>query len=229
MKQNNSRLLMIASILLILCSCSKMNSLHQGYLDEGEVIYAARIDSFDVRPGNNRQQIDLHYSAQRIERGVISWSDGKDSILFDIPPVSGDYYSVLIPEIKEGDYTYKLVTYDKYENSSLPTEITGHVYGDSYKNSLINKRILKVSIEQEEGKDITVIEWGVSENSVHIELKYKNIQGKNITLTIPTEDKFTRISDNVKGAEFVYSTFYRPTELAIDFFQSEYKTMNFPN
>ena len=229
MKQNNSILLAIVSIFLILSSCSEMNSLHQEYIDEGEMIYAARIDSFDVCPGNNRQQINLHYSAQRIERGVIFWSDGKDSISFDIPPVSGTYYSVLIPEIKEGDYTYKLVTYDKYENSSLPTEITGHVYGDAYKSSLINKRVLSVSTEEEEGKDITVIKWGISENSVHVELKYKNTQGKEITLTIPTEDTFTRISDNVKGAEFVYSTFYRPTELAIDIFQSEYKTMKFPD
>ena len=231
MKQNNSISLMVIFILYVFCSCSKMNDLHQEYLDKGEIIYAARIDSAHVRPGDNRQQLDLFYSAQRIERGLIYWGDGdaKDSIAFVLPPVSKDSLVVSIPKIKEGDYTYQLVTFDKYGNSSLPIEIIGRVYGESYASSLLNKRILKASIEQEEGKDITVIEWGISENSVYVELKYKNTQGKEITLTIPTEDTFTRISDNVKGAEFVYSTFYRPTELAIDVFQSEYKTMKFPD
>jgi hypothetical protein len=113
-----------------------------------------------------------------------------------------------------------LVTFDEYGNSSLPIEIIGRVYGEFYASSLINKRILNMSIEQENGKDITVIEWGISEHSVHVELKYQNTKGEEIILKIP---------DNVKGAEFVYSTFYRPTELSIDIFRNQYKTMNFPD
>lgn len=228
MKQN-IMLLMIAFILLTLCSCSKMNSLHQNYLDEGEIVYAARIDSSIMRPGNTRQQIDMYYSAQRIERGVIYWNDQQDSLHFDLPPVSDAHFSILIPEIKEGDYTFHLVTYDKYENASLPIEITGHVYGKSYESSLINKRILSMSVVEEDGVNVTNIEWGVSQNSISVNLKYKNTKGEDIVLDIPAEELNTKITDNIKGSEFYYSTFYMPTELAIDVFQSQYKTMNFPN
>lgn len=228
MKQNNIAIFVIISIFIILCSCSKMNSLHQEYLDEGEKIYAARVDSCFARSGDNRQQIDVYYSAQRIVRGVIYWNLQEDSIEFDLPSVCETFYPIMIPKIDEGDYTYNLITYDKYGNASLPLEFIGQVHGENYKNSLSNKRILDMYLEDENGMTTTVIEWGITENAYGMILKYITKDGVSKDLIIPEEELETRISDNILGSDFSYSTYYKPNENSIDIYQTEYKTMTFP-
>ena len=65
--KNNYNYLWIV-LISFLVSCSDMNDLHQPYLDQGEHIYAAKVDAVVVRPGNERIQLDLFYTAQRIKR-----------------------------------------------------------------------------------------------------------------------------------------------------------------
>ena len=64
--KNNYNYLWIV-LISFLVSCSDMNDLHQPYLDQGEHIYAAKVDAVVVRPGNERIQLDLFYTAQRIK------------------------------------------------------------------------------------------------------------------------------------------------------------------
>ena len=55
--KNNYNYLWIV-LISFLVSCSDMNDLHQPYLDQGEHIYAAKVDAVVVRPGNERIQLD---------------------------------------------------------------------------------------------------------------------------------------------------------------------------
>ena len=64
--KNNYNYLWIV-LISFLVSCSDMNDLHQPYLEQGEHIYAAKVDAVVVRPGNERIQLDLFYTAQRIK------------------------------------------------------------------------------------------------------------------------------------------------------------------
>lgn len=221
--------LMISIVLLTVGGCSEMNSLHQPYLDEGEYVYCAKIDSFHVRPGNNREQLDFYFSAQRIVKGVIFWNQKSDSVVVSFPVPSGAVFEVLLPELPEGDYTFELVTYDKFGNISLPMEIIGKVYGNDYTSSLLN-RTLEVSTEKDEEAEgmKTILKWGDAENTYGTLLKYTTINDKEVEMTIPEGEKETILTDNKPGSTFSYSTVYKPTKLAIDLFYAKYKSVDFP-
>ena len=73
----------LALMAFITQSCSKMNDLHDPYLNEGEIIYAAKVDSVAPGAGNKRIQLQMFVISQRIETMRIYWNDYKDSL--DVP------------------------------------------------------------------------------------------------------------------------------------------------
>lgn len=227
-KIKSATYLIISIVLLTAGGCSDMNSLHQSYLDEGEYIYAPKIDSCHVRPGNNREQLDLYFSTQRIVKGVIYWNQKNDSSIVSFPALNKEVFEVILPEMPEGDYTFELITYDKFGNSSLPLEIIGKVYGDDYIASLLNRSV-EVSTEvNEEGVIKTILKWGDAENTYGTHLKYTTIDDNEVEKIIPEEEQETILTDNKPGSTFSYSTAYKPTKLAIDLFYAYYKSVNFP-
>ena len=111
---------------VLLSSCSKMNDLHQPYLDKGEKVYAAKVDSVKAFIGVDSQVLEIYLPSQRVAKGLITWNLGADSLEFDIT-AGANPKTVTIPGLSEGNYTYEIYTYDKYGNVSLPFELTSNV------------------------------------------------------------------------------------------------------
>lgn len=82
--------LSIVSVVLALVtgSCSKMNDLHEKYLEKGERIYISKIDTMLVHPGKNRVKLRYLVSDPRVKSIVFSWTPDKDSIIKDIRTIS---------------------------------------------------------------------------------------------------------------------------------------------
>ena len=70
MKSNNVYIICTILFFIFTQSCSKMNDLHQKYLDEGEIIYGAKVDSVGMNSGKERAEFALYMTAQRIETTV---------------------------------------------------------------------------------------------------------------------------------------------------------------
>lgn len=134
--KNNYNYLWIV-LISFLVSCSDMNDLHQPYLDQGEHIYAAKVDAVVVRPGNERIQLDLFYTAQRIKECVIYWNVRQNSLVKELPASGVNGVPVLLEDMPEGTYSFEIVTKDLYGNESLVVEASGKSYGNSYKSGLI--------------------------------------------------------------------------------------------
>ena len=79
MKTKNSYLTGCLALLIALSSCTKMNDTQEKYLDWGEKIYAAKIDSVFALSGYQRQVIDIYYSAPRIDHGIIVYNLNQDT------------------------------------------------------------------------------------------------------------------------------------------------------
>jgi len=52
-------LFLLVLLLILVSSCSKMNDMHQMYLDEGEILYAAKLDSVASNPGKDRIEFEM--------------------------------------------------------------------------------------------------------------------------------------------------------------------------
>ena len=93
MKTKNSYLTGCLALLIALSSCTKMNDTQEKYLDWGEKIYAAKIDSVFALSGYQRQVIDIYYSAPRIDHGIIVYNLNQDTVVFELPEDGSRHFS----------------------------------------------------------------------------------------------------------------------------------------
>lgn len=225
MKKNLFYIWMITILVVGFVSCTDMNHLHQPYLDEGETIYAAKVDSVLIRPGNMRLALDVYTPSQRAERGIVCWNNNQDTLDFDIEnKVPGEAQELIISGLEEGTHIFTFVLFDAYGHKSLPIEAVGTVYGEDYASALLNRVLDGMEITNEGVKLL----WRSAGEGLDVLLTYINADGKEVKRSITPEENEILITDAVPGSEFTYVTFYKPEEDAIDTFTSKPKTGHFP-
>lgn len=209
---------------VVFAACSEMNDLHQPYLDEGEKIYAAKVDSVLARPGNKRLALDIYMPTQRVERGIIVWNNNADTLRFEVNRGRDEYQRILIENLVEGSYIFTFVMYDAFGNQSLPYEVVGAVYGEDYASSLLNRTIEKL---EKNGNDM-IITWRESGESNGLLFTYTNVNNKQVDLEIPADEMETVINDANPGSTFSYITYFYPVDNAIDSFPTSSRSGYFP-
>jgi hypothetical protein len=217
-------LFIISSALFI--ACSDMNELHQKYIDQGEKIYAAKVDSVNVRPGDGRIQLDLFYSSMRITKSIIYWNNRNDSLEAGLPASGKEGVPVLLEDMEEDSYSFEIVTLDKDNNRSLIVEALGEVYGENYKTSLFNVSVINAEMV---GSDAQIT-WGTvsSESGIFgIELKYTDMLNEehDVKIDVATgeEQPITILQNYLKGTKFKYRTLVKPETMAIDTFYAGFQ------
>ncbi|MDR2773446.1 MAG: DUF4998 domain-containing protein [Tannerella sp.] len=202
--------------LAALYSCSEMNDKHEQYLD-GEIIYAAMVDSAFMYPGRERAEIEVLIRSQRIETVRIFWNSYSDSTDLDINGQVGTF-STTIEDLLEQDYIFNVVSIDEFGNRSLPVEVSGRVYGDNYQSGLIDRSIRWISPT---ANGLTV-QWGSTVSSVAgVEIVYTNIEGNSQTFRASAEE--TIVIPGWKSG-FSYHTIFSMSG-AIDEFDKGYETV----
>lgn len=216
MKINNIYLICTVLLAVFVQSCSKMNDLHQPYLDEGEIIYAAKVDSVSAKSGKGRIAHEMFITAQRVETVRIFWNDYNDSLDIKIGNETG-VTTKIIENLPEKGYIFQFVSIDKFGNKSLPFEVTGNVYGDRFQTIISNRQIKSLS-ELVNGK-ITITWQSAVDHGVRCDLNYKNIAGVQVIRKVPMTESTTVITDLDSG--FNYRTLFLPEPTAIDTFYTE--------
>jgi hypothetical protein len=194
-----------------------MNDLHNEYL-EGEMIYAAKVDSVGVRSGKYRAILDLTVNSQRIETIRIYWNDYGDSTDIAINNQVGKF-SVTLDNMDERDYVFYLVSFDKFGNKSLPFEVSGSVYGDRMQNGLTNRAITITVIDD----GSTTINWGsVPENSLYTDFAYTDVDGNSHIMRISNSETSMSLT-NWLSIDSMRTTFLPGTNV-LDTLYPDWKT-----
>ena len=131
MKLNKIHVIILLCITVCFAACDKMNDLHIGYLEEGEIIYAAKVDSISPGPGDERIEMEVFIKSQRIEFIRFYWNAYRDSIDFSVNNQVG-IFNVMIENLPENEYLFQIVSFDKFGNKSLPFEVSATSYGEYY-------------------------------------------------------------------------------------------------
>lgn len=206
-------------------SCDNMNDQHIGYLEEGEKIYAAKVDSVSAGPGKERIEMEVFVKSQRIETIRFYWNAHHDSIDFAIGNQTGTF-KFMIENLPEREYLFQVVSFDKFGNISLPYEISSLSYGENYRKILSNRRIESIK-KTDDGE--TLIKWAaITEDALHTTLRYTNNSGQVITKVIPSTVIEETIADFVPSTKFSYVTTYRPKLNSPDTFDTDESTDTFP-
>jgi hypothetical protein len=194
-----------------------MNDLHESYMADGEIVYAAKTDSVNVYGGNKRALLDIRITSQRIETVRIYWNSYGDSTDVAINSRVGSF-PVILENMEETDYVFYLVSFDRFGNKSLPFEVSGTVYGDKYLSGLSDRVISTASIFD----GILTVEWKEApDNSLYSELLYKDSDGKEHLLQISVDETSRTVDDY--ASDLKYRTLYKPVPTAIDTFYTEWK------
>lgn len=207
-------------LFVLLSSCSKMNDMHDQYLQRGETIYVGKPDSVKVLAGKERVKIRYWSSDPKAVKLAVYWLSRTDSVIVDIPAHSAkDPLELIIPNLPEYNYSFELVTMNKdLKNRSVTFPVSGSSYGTKFQATLINRPI-KSSL-----KYPTYLEtlWlGAIEKGIGCELKYVNALGASVKTFVPMTDKINTITDLVGGIS--YRTSYIPTPTSIDTFYTAYQ------
>lgn len=219
MKYKKIYLVLLVLSAIAIQSCSKMNDLTDEYLNEGEIVYAAKVDSVGVRAGENRIQLDLIIKAQRIEKVCVYWNNYTDSLEVAINGKTG-VFPVMLENMPEAGYLFQLVSFDKFGNRSLQHEATGSSYGESYKRSLSNRSYVSEYTRYDMKGDSMVIYWGGTvRGSIGMKLQYTDMNDKTVQVNVPV-DATTTTLHNLKG-NISFNSRFLPTEVAIDTFTTE--------
>lgn len=223
----NKHTVIYCLLFFTLLSCGGMNDPIQEYLDRGEVNYLGKVDSAIAGGGNGRIQISWKINADpRIENCVISWNNQQDSLIYiiDRSKIVGGRIYATFDNMKEGSYVFMMYHTGKKGYNSVKQEVLGKVYGSLYQQTLVPRKIRKVSIIKENAE----IEWSNAENSYQVNLQYINNKDKKITKVILSAEQKTVINDYTPGGEFIYETLFLPDEDAIDTFVVTSEILKFP-
>ena len=222
MKSNNICQTGYIYILLLLIfsvsACSKMNDLHNKYLQNGEMIYVGKPDSVVAFAGKERVKLRYWVTDPKAVKMVIYWSSRTDSMVIDIPAhLAKDSLEVIIPNLPEKSYSFELVTMNKNNSDrSVPKDIIGHSYGDVFQ-SIIGSRTTKDASKFPEG---IFINWlNAPEKSIGCELIYVDTLGNSVKRFVPDSVTETTITDAAGGIK--YHTLFLPEVSAFDTFYTD--------
>lgn len=223
MKFNRIYFTLLAFLAIATWSCTKMTDLTDKYLDEGEIIYAAKVDSVGILAGENRLQLNLYVKSQRIDKVRIYWNNYEDSLDVDIQGKTG-VFPVLLDNMPESGYLFQLVGFDKFGNKSLEYEATGSSYGENYKNGLSNRSYITEFTRYDMEGDSMVIYWGgIVRGAIAMELQYTDTSGESVRMEVPA-DATTTTLHNLKG-NVSYKLRFIPEVEAIDTFTTASKSI----
>lgn len=227
------RIYNIACFLVLLSSlffsaCRKEDD-YKKFMKGGEISYAGRVDSVIVHPGNQRIQLSLALGSDPLVTKVKAyWNERRDSVEMAVSRTQGkDTVDLLIPNLKEGNYNFHIFTYDNKNNVSVLVNAAGTVYGESYYNSLVNRRLKEIGFSLDGTK--LELNWATpSVDEAGIELKYSGQDGQEKTVIVPAKQLKTELTDAKDGAVLSYRSLFKPEPNAIDTFSPEYTNLTIP-
>lgn len=219
-------LALLGSISLMAC---RKEDAYKKFMEGGELSYAGRVDSVIMRPGNQRIQLSMVLGSDPLVTKVRAyWNERRDSVELPVTRTPGkDTVHMVIPGLKEGNYNFHVFTYDNKQNSSVVVNASGTVYGESYFNSLVNRRI-KESGFSLDGANLE-LDWATGNiDEIGIELKYTTTDDLEKTLIVPAKQIKTQLNDVKEGTILKYRSLFKPEPNAIDTFSRDYANLTIP-
>ena len=214
MKIKNILLYLGALLLFLNYSCSKMNDLHEKYLQEGERVYVAQPDTVKAISGANRILLKYWLSDPKVAKMKIYWSNHSDSLLTDVTATTHDKPNeIIIANLKPGNYTFRIVTYNKnLEHPSIPLDVVAEVYSDSYMSRLFPRQIKYANYISADS--VYVYFSKSTDKSVASVISYTNTANRTVNKIVPIDLNFILLEEFKENIKF-YTSFL-PFEGALD-------------
>lgn len=212
-----------AFAILLFAGCKKMDNTYQQFIKDGETIYIGKADSVLLRGGNNRIEVSwLLLSDPKVNSYKMYWNNRRDSVAGSVTKTENiDTVRVLLEDMPEGTHHFEIVMLDKYGHASVPTSVSGKVYGSQYEETLLNRTYRGM---QRLDNDLE-IDWMPAETTlIGVEVNYVNRDG------VPTEHMVSNLVDKYvlpdfpENGTFEYRSLFLPEANALDTFYTSFNS-----
>lgn len=214
-------------LILGIAACGDMYDVHEKYLKMGEETYLGIASDLEANSGFNRIELKWKLNADpRINASIISWEGCETPIEV---PISADrdvndYISKII-DLSEGKYIFSIINKSETGKESLIQTISGEVYGGSYQAGLSAQGINSMAATLSKG---VTIKWAPMEGCTKTMFTYTSNEGSEKTITLMEGETTSIIPDAVLNTEFKVTSYFKPSEEAIDEIPSLEKVVSFP-
>jgi hypothetical protein len=220
-------LLAICSIILF-SSCSDMTE-YEKFIEDGEITYTGKADSLTIYSGKNRVLVEaLLIADPKITEARIYWDGDRDSVVVPIDRSEGvDTLRTYINDITEQVHNFKVVTYNRKGDPSVPVFETGTVYGDRYRLSLLNRPVVTNELFADNGTaNLQYGEVDRTSGAFESEIKYTTADGDQEIVTLSVDEPQIQLENYELGTEFETRTLYLPDSTSIDTFYTDYRSVS---
>ncbi|NIG54962.1 DUF4998 domain-containing protein [Chitinophaga sp. Cy-1792] len=219
------KLILSVAVAAALPACTKMDDNYKDRLVPNGIVYTGKAADVKIWPGRERAIISwLRGSDPRIKKATIYWNSKADSLTVDVP-AKGSLDTIFAPisSIKEGTYTFSVVTTDGAGNYSVKVDSLGTIYGPLYESRLSPRAFKSVSVS---GQNL-IVRWFKSGDPTAISttMNYTDNNGKPAKFSFGGDPDSVILLNYKATAKFTYSTMYVPGKLAIDSFYSRVDTI----
>ena len=220
------KLIPITAFLLIcfvLTACRKYDTDYKNLLGDHEVVYPGRVGNLNYGPGNLRAALFWNPSPDpSISRYIISWNNGADSVSVQATTHKpSDLIRVVVPNLKEYVYAFRISSLDANGNKSVPLEINNvRVYGDVYRATLLNRALnpenpnefdingtLRLNFNKADSTNTTTV------------IRYTSVSGAMAQRKLDRDSSMVSLPDYQTGTTILYKSSYIPAAGAIDTFE----------
>ncbi|BDD08622.1 hypothetical protein FUAX_10540 [Fulvitalea axinellae] len=226
---NAYKLLLLSCVALCVFSCQDMYEVHEEFVDGKEIVYAPKVDSVLVRPGNGRMELGMMtINSKNVTKMRVTWDNGKKSFEQAVEITDEEQtVSVLLEEMEEKAYNFRVYAIDKEGNVSIETRAFGLVYGEIYRKNITNRSLLEKKFDKD--RKMLYLNWfDAPKNSYGVELKYTDATGTQKEISFENDISMSDLPGAVPGSKISYRTKYKPEENAIDFFYTDWKEATLP-
>jgi hypothetical protein len=213
-----------------------MDDTYKEFIVEGGLVYPERADNLQVLSGVYSATIVWKKATDpKVVRARIYWDNYSDSTEVDTS-TADKFVRVSISDLKEKHYTFQIITMDAEGNKSLPSEVSGDVYGDTFLATLKTRPVLYEIANSVTGE--WTLKWDAAAvNTIATEVEYTTTGGGVKTVTVPVADTKTVIPDARFGATYRYRTVfslalsaeYLYTGYTSDVVSSKYEEVKIPS
>lgn len=224
------------SLFSILTSCTDTYSVHEEYLNGGEVAYTNKVDSVSTITGKNRVKIEGYISnAFNVDEVIVYWNKGKDSQRFPYVKSANkvDKLELIVDNLEEKSYEFEVYSKNSTNDISIKTVAYATVYGENYRANLSAREINKTSFGLDNSATINF--KPVDEFTRNTEVKYFDMSGAELVKIVERTQSDLVLSEVDNSRPIQYRTFFVPTvsdklgnETSLDLFDSDWKTYTMP-
>ena len=178
-----NKITIILLVFSLLCSCEDVDGKLNQYLENGPIIYTAKMDSLVIESGYYRARVNFYPAPDaNLSYAQLIWNKGrnsqdtfydKDKSLYDENRAC--FYTILdfTEDGLQGDILFEALNYDKYENKSITLTKSKLIYGDSYLSGLTNTVVSSIENMAYTNVDSCTIIFDPKAKLVGVEISYE--------------------------------------------------------